>query len=47
MEVIQDMGVPTLSRITPPTLGWDAKLYNVLGEYNPEKAKKTYQRIWL
>ena len=34
------MGVPSLSRITPPTLGWDPKFYNTLGEYNPEKAKK-------
>ena len=40
LEVIQGMGVPSLSRITPPTLGWDPKFYNTLGEYNPEKAKK-------
>ena len=40
LEVIQDMGVPSLSRITPPTLGWDPKFYNTFGEYNPEKAKK-------
>jgi peptide/nickel transport system substrate-binding protein len=39
LEVIQNMGVPSISRITPPTLGWDKQFYNIFGEYNPEKAK--------
>lgn len=40
IELIDDLGVPTLSRITPPTLGSSDKFYNQLGEYNPEKARE-------
>lgn len=40
IEVIDGMGVPVLSRITPPTLGWDERFYNTVGEYNPEEARR-------
>ena len=39
IDLIDGMGIPVLSRVTPPTLGWDEKFYNQLGEYDPEKAK--------
>lgn len=38
IEVIDGMGVPVLSRITPPTLGWSETQYNQVGTYDPEKA---------
>jgi len=40
IELIDGMGVPTMSRITPPTLGWTEKYFNQVGEYNPEKARE-------
>lgn len=40
IELVDNMGIPTLSRITPPTLGWSEAFYNQLGEYNPEKARE-------
>jgi peptide/nickel transport system substrate-binding protein len=40
IELIDGMGVPTLSRITPPTLGWTDKYFDQLGEYNPDKARE-------
>ncbi|HBY93237.1 MAG TPA: peptide ABC transporter substrate-binding protein [Chloroflexi bacterium] len=40
VDLIDGMGVPVLSRITPPTLGWDEKFYNQVGEYDPEKARQ-------
>lgn len=40
IDVIDGLGVPTLSRITPPTLGWDPEMYNVFGEYDPERARE-------
>jgi peptide/nickel transport system substrate-binding protein len=43
IELIGGMGVPTLTRITPPTLGVNPKLYNTVGEYNPAKAKQLMQ----
>ncbi len=39
IDLIDGLGVPTLSRITPPTLGTSDAFYNQLGEYNPEKAR--------
>ncbi len=38
LGLIDGMGVPVLSRITPPTLGWDAQFIDQLGEYNPDRA---------
>jgi peptide/nickel transport system substrate-binding protein len=38
IEVIDGLGIPTVSRITPPTLGWDERHYDTFGEYDPEKA---------
>jgi peptide/nickel transport system substrate-binding protein len=40
IDLIGGMGIPVLSRITPPTLGWSDKFINQLGEYNPDKAKE-------
>ena len=40
MELIDGLGIPTLSRITPPTLGWSDKFFDQLGEYNPVKARE-------
>jgi peptide/nickel transport system substrate-binding protein len=40
IELIDGMGIPTLSRVTPPTLGWSDKFYNQFGEYDPEKARE-------
>ncbi len=40
IDLIDGMGIPTLSRITPPTLGWSDKFYNQTGEYNPDKARQ-------
>jgi peptide/nickel transport system substrate-binding protein len=40
IDVINGMGVPVLSRITPPTLGWDERFYNTFGEYNPEESMR-------
>jgi len=42
-DLLDGMGVPTLTRITPPTLGVNPDLYNKVGEYNPEKAKQLLQ----
>lgn len=39
IDLIDGLGIPVLSRVTPPTLGWDEKFINQLGEYDPEKAK--------
>jgi peptide/nickel transport system substrate-binding protein len=39
IDVINGLGVPTLSRITPPTLGWDEEMYNQFGDYDPEKSR--------
>ncbi len=38
IEVINDLGVPVTSRMTPPTLGWSPEFYDTLGDYDPEKA---------
>ena len=38
IDLIGGMGIPVLSRVTPPTLGSDPSLINNVGEYNPEKA---------
>jgi peptide/nickel transport system substrate-binding protein len=38
IDVINGMGIPTVSRITPPTLGWTERHYNTFGEYDPEQA---------
>lgn len=40
IELIDGMGVPTLSRITPPTLGWDSKFFDQVGTYDPERARE-------
>ncbi|MCW5849485.1 MAG: ABC transporter substrate-binding protein [Anaerolineae bacterium] len=40
IKLINGMGVPTMSRITPPTLGWSDKFFNQLGKYDPVEAKK-------
>lgn len=38
IDLIDGMGVPVLSRITPPTLGWDEQFINQTGVYDPERA---------
>ncbi len=38
VEVSGGMGIPVLSRITPPTLGWSDSQFNQVGTYDPEKA---------
>ena len=40
IDLIDGMGVPVLSRITPPTLGWDERFIDQVGEYNPDKARE-------
>lgn len=39
IDVIDGLGVPTLSRMTPPTLGWSEEFYNTFGDYDPERAR--------
>ena len=39
INLIGGMGIPVLSRVTPPTLGSSDKFINQLGDYDPEKAK--------
>ena len=39
VDLMDGMAIPTLSRITPPTLGSDPKFFGQLGEYNPQKAR--------
>lgn len=38
IDLIDGMGVPVLSRITPPTLGWDEQFIDQTGVYDPERA---------
>lgn len=38
MEVIDGLGVPTMTRITPPTLGTDPEMYDTFGDYDPERS---------
>lgn len=38
IAVIDGLGVPTMSRLTPPTLGWSNESYNTFGDFNPERA---------
>ena len=38
IDVIDGLGVPTLSRMTPPTLGWSPEFYDTFGDYDPERA---------
>jgi peptide/nickel transport system substrate-binding protein len=40
IEVIDGLGIPTLTRITPPTLGSSSDMYNQVGDYDPEKARQ-------
>lgn len=40
VDVIDGMGIPVLSRVTPPTLGWDAAFFDNPGEYDPEGARE-------
>ncbi|MBC8075494.1 MAG: hypothetical protein H7Y32_05415 [Chloroflexales bacterium] len=40
VELIGGMGVPTLTRVTPPTLGSNPDLYDKAGEYNPDRARE-------
>ncbi|MEZ4640352.1 MAG: ABC transporter substrate-binding protein [Caldilineaceae bacterium] len=40
IELIGGMGIPVLSRVTPPTLGWRDDYINQLGEYNPDRARE-------
>jgi peptide/nickel transport system substrate-binding protein len=39
VDVIDGMGIPTLSRVTPPTLGWDPAFFDNAGTYDPERAR--------
>jgi peptide/nickel transport system substrate-binding protein len=38
IDLIDGMGVPVLSRVTPPTLGWSEEFVDQLGEYDPDQA---------
>lgn len=38
IEVIDGLGVPTKTRITPPTLGSDPEMYDTTDGYDPERA---------
>jgi peptide/nickel transport system substrate-binding protein len=40
IDLIGGMGVPTLTRVTPPTLGSNPELYDNVGEYDPERARE-------
>ncbi len=40
IDLIDGMGVPALSRITPPTLGWSEAFIDQVGEYDPDKARE-------
>ena len=40
VDLVDGMGIPVLSRITPPTLGWDERFVNQVGEYNPDRARE-------
>jgi peptide/nickel transport system substrate-binding protein len=40
IDVINGLGVPTLSRMTPPTLGWSPEFYDTYGDYDPERARQ-------
>jgi len=43
IDLIDGMGIPVLSRVTPPTLGWSETLYDQVGEYNPDRARELLQ----
>jgi len=43
IDLIDGMGIPVLSRVTPPTLGWSEALYDQVGEYNPDRARELLQ----
>lgn len=43
VDLLDGMGIPTQTRITPPTMGVNPKLYNSVGEFNPTKAKLLMQ----
>lgn len=40
IEVIDGLGVPTKTRITPPTLGSDPEMYDTIDGYDPELAMR-------
>ena len=40
MEVIEGLGVPTMTRITPPTIGSDPEMYGTFGDYDPERSRE-------
>lgn len=40
IQLLDGMGIPTETRVTPPTPCVNQKLYNNPGEYNPQKAKQ-------
>jgi peptide/nickel transport system substrate-binding protein len=39
IDVIDGLGVPTTTRLTPPTLGWSPETYDTFGEYDPERSR--------
>ncbi|MCB0046554.1 MAG: hypothetical protein KDD92_14110 [Caldilineaceae bacterium] len=43
IDLIDGMGIPVLSRVTPPTLGWSDEFVNQTGDYDPERAKELLQ----
>jgi peptide/nickel transport system substrate-binding protein len=38
IDLIDGMGIPVLSRVTPPTLGWSEEFIDQVGEYDPDRA---------
>ena len=43
IELIGGMGIPTQTRIVPPTLGSNASLYESAGTYDPDRARALLQ----
>ncbi|GAB4431480.1 MAG: ABC transporter substrate-binding protein [Chloroflexi bacterium OHK40] len=39
VDLLDGMAIPTMTRITPPTLGSDPNLYGNVGTYDPERAR--------
>lgn len=45
IDVINGLGVPTMSRMTPPTPGWSPETYDTFGEYDPERSRQLLAEV--